>query len=57
MDFHFTYDEARSSYGVSGNVSVPLPVILKLMLLLVLYNVHSERDLMETIPERLDWLP
>jgi transposase len=32
------------------------PVILKLMLLLVLYNVRSERDLMATLPERLDWL-
>jgi IS5 family transposase len=26
------------------------------MLLLVLYNVRSERELMETLPERLDWL-
>jgi len=26
------------------------------MLLLVLYNVHSERELMNTIPLRLDWL-
>jgi len=29
---------------------------LKLMLLLILYNVRSERELMETLPERLDWL-
>jgi hypothetical protein len=27
-----------------------------MMLLLVLYNVRSERELMETIPMRLDWL-
>ncbi len=26
------------------------------MLLLVLYNVRSERELMQTLPERLDWL-
>ena len=26
------------------------------MLLLVLYNVRSERELMDTLPERLDWL-
>jgi IS5 family transposase len=26
------------------------------MLLLILYNVRSERELMTTIPERLDWL-
>lgn len=43
-------------YGINGNISVPPPVILKLMLLLILYNVRSERELMETLPERLDWL-
>jgi len=26
------------------------------MLLLVFYNVRSERELMDTLPERLDWL-
>jgi len=26
------------------------------MLLLILYNVRSERELMATIPMRLDWL-
>lgn len=56
IDFAFIYDEVRSLYGSSGNISVPPPVILKLMLLLVLYNVRSERELMETLPERLDWL-
>ena len=39
-----------------GNVSVPPPVILKMMLLLILYNVRSERELMNTLPMRLDWL-
>ncbi|MFA6641624.1 MAG: IS1182 family transposase, partial [Thermovirgaceae bacterium] len=39
-----------------GNVSVPPPIVLKLMLLLVFYNVRSERELMATLPERLDWL-
>jgi len=56
IDFDFTYQEVEGTYGVNGNVSVPPPVILKLMLLLVLYNVRSERELMETIPERLDWI-
>lgn len=42
--------------GAKGNVSVPPAVILKMMLLLILYNVRSERELMLTIPERLDWL-
>jgi transposase len=56
IDFEFIYKEVKGTYGDNGNVSVPPPVILKLMLLLVLYNVRSERELMDTIPERLDWI-
>jgi len=56
IDFNFIYKEVEDTYGQKGNVSVPPPVILKMMLLLVLYNVRSERELMTTIPERLDWL-
>ena len=56
IDFDFIYNEVRESYGGNGNVSVPPPIILKMMLLLVLYNVRSERELMTTIPLRLDWL-
>ena len=56
IDFDFTYKEVEEKYGSNGNVSVPPPVIVKLMLLLVLYNVRSERELMNTLPERLDWL-
>lgn len=56
VDFDFIYKQVEDRYGVKGNVSVPPPVILKLMLLLILYNVRSERELMDTIPERLDWL-
>jgi transposase len=56
VDFDFIYQKVAPSYGVNGNVSVPPPVILKLMLLLVFYNVRSERELMATLPERIDWL-
>jgi transposase/uncharacterized protein (UPF0179 family) len=56
IDFDFIYQEVNQCYGHNGNVSVPPPVILKLMLLLIFYNVRSERELMETIPERIDWL-
>jgi transposase len=56
IDFDFIYHEVKDTYGAKGNVSVPPPVILKMMLLLILYNVRSERELMLTIPERLDWL-
>ena len=56
VDFDFIYEEVEDKYGKKGNVSIPPPVILKLMLLLVFYNVRSERELMLTLPERLDWL-
>lgn len=56
IDFDFVYNEVKDTYGQRGNVSVPPPIIVKMMLLLILYNVRSERELMDTIPERLDWL-
>lgn len=56
IDFDFIYDEVADRYGRNGNESIPPPVIVKLMLLLVLYNVRSERELMQTLPERIDWL-
>ena len=56
IDFNFVYDEVKDLYGYNGNESVPPPVILKLMLLLLFYNVRSERELMDTLPERIDWL-
>ena len=56
IEFDFVYDEVEALYGTNGNPSVPPPVILKLMLLLVLYNVRSERELMVDLPVRMDWL-
>lgn len=56
IDFDFIYHEVKELYGGKGNVSVPPPAILKMMLLLILYNVRSERELMNTLPMRLDWL-
>ena len=56
VDFDVTYDEVSGLYGSNGNPSVPPPVILKLMLLLVFYNVRSERELLDTLRERMDWL-
>jgi len=56
IDFDFIYKVVEDKYGDNGNESVPPPVILKLILLLVLYNVRSERELMGTVGERLDWL-
>ena len=52
VDFDFTYGLVQEHYGINGNVSVPPPVILKLMLLLFLYDVASERELMRSLPYR-----
>ena len=56
IDFDFIYNEVKDTYGINGNESVAPPVILKMLLLLIFYNVRSERELVLTIPERLDWL-
>lgn len=56
IDFDFIYNEVKDKYGINGNESVAPPVILKMLLLLIFYNVRSERELVLTIPERLDWL-
>mgnify|MGYP001828608039 CR=1 FL=1 len=49
-------DGVKDTYGYNGHESVPPPVILKMMLLLVFYDLRSERELVQTIAERLDWL-
>ena len=40
IDFDFIYKQVEDKYGTKGNVSVPPPVILKMMLLLILYKVR-----------------
>lgn len=56
IDFAFIRREVRPLYGEKGNVSVDPEVILRMMFLLFYYDVKSERELMRTIPERLDWM-
>jgi len=56
VDFEFARDRVAHRYGYNGNVSVDPAVVLKLMFLLFYYEVPSERELMRTLPERLDWL-
>ena len=56
LNLDFLYETLKDRYGYKGNVSVPPPTLMKMMLLLILYNVRSERELMATIPLRLDWL-
>lgn len=56
IDFDFIYEEVEEFYGTVGKPSIPPPVILKLMFLLAYESVPSERQLLSTLPLRLDWL-
>ena len=56
VDFDFVRDEVEQFYGANGNVSVDPVIILKLMFLLFWDDVKSERALMDTLPEPLDYL-
>lgn len=56
VDFGFVRSRVAHLYGYNGNESVDPEVLLKLMFLLFYYGVPSERELMATLPERLDWL-
>ena len=56
IDFTFVRHVVAPRYGYNGNVSVDPAVIMKMMFLLFYDDVASERELMGTIPERLDYL-
>jgi transposase len=56
IDFSFVREEVAHCYGKNGNESVAPEVILKMMFLLFFDDVKSERELMEVIRERLDYL-
>ena len=56
IDFSFEREEVAHCYGRNGNDSVPPEVILKMMFLLFFDDIKSERELMEMIGERLDYL-
>jgi transposase len=43
-------------YGSTGKTSIDPIVLMKLMLILFLEQIPSERELMRRLPERLDWL-
>jgi transposase len=55
LDLDFVRPEVATFYGTKGNVSEDPVVIMKMMLLLFLDSVRSERELMRIIPERLDY--
>jgi transposase len=56
LQLDFVRDEVGRFYGANGNVSVDPVIIMKMMLLLFWDNVASERELMRTIPLRIDYL-
>src|SRR4029453_278674 len=56
VDFSFVRPRVAEFYGTDGHQSEDPIVIMKLMLLLFMDNVSSERELMRIIPERLDYL-
>ncbi len=56
LNLGFVRGEVASCYGNNGHVSVDPVIIMKLMLLLFLDNVPSERELMRVVPLRLDYL-
>lgn len=56
LDFSFLRPIVARYYGPNGHASEDPIVIMKLMLILFLENIPSERELMRRLPERLDWL-
>lgn len=56
IDFSFVREEVAHCYGKKGNESVPPELIMKMMFLLFFDDIRSERELMEVIGERLDYL-
>ena len=56
LDFTFVRAEVARCYGHNGNEGVDPIILAKLMFLLFFDDVPSERELMERLPERLDYL-
>jgi transposase len=56
LDLSFARAMVAGSYGKRGHVGEDPVVILKLMLLLFLDDIKSERELVKQVPVRLDYL-
>ena len=56
VDFNFIRAEVALTYGHKGHVSIDPVILLKMMFLLFWDDIASERELMNIIPERLDYL-
>jgi len=44
IDFESIYKKVKSKFGLHGNVSVPSPVLLKMMSLLIFYNIVTNQN-------------
>ncbi len=56
IDFGFVRRSVAHCYGVNGQESVDPIVLMKLMILLYLDQLPSERELMKALSYRIDWL-
>lgn len=56
LDLSFVYPAVEQFYGHNGHVGIDPVILVKMMLLLFLDDVASERELMGVIGERLDYL-
>lgn len=56
LDLEFVRPAVADTYGINGQESIDPIVLMKLMLLLFLENVSSERALVEQLAFRMDWL-
>jgi transposase len=56
LDMSFVRPAVQACYGSNGHVGIDPVILVKMMLLLFLDNVASERELMAIIGERLDYL-
>ena len=56
VDFAFVRPLVAPPYGYNGHQSLDPAVVLKLMFLSFHEHVRSERELVERLPCRLDWL-
>jgi transposase len=56
LDLSFVDPAVRHTYGRTGNPSVPPERVMRMMFLLFYYNLPSERELVEQIGLRLDFL-
>jgi len=55
LDWTWVRQQTADMYGYNGNVSVDPVVIFKILMLGYLYNIHSVRELMRQIDDRLSF--